>query len=187
MRMIVGLGNPGPQYARTRHNLGFLAVERIADRLGASASREKHQGLVAEAGHAGRKILLVKPLTYMNRSGDCVAPLARNKIHDPAHLLVLVDDVALPLGRLRARAGGGTGGHNGLKSLVERLGTPDFHRMRMGVGAHGAGQDLADHVLAKFHPDEWPEVERMLDRAVEAALCWVERGIEETMNRHNAG
>jgi PTH1 family peptidyl-tRNA hydrolase len=185
--MIVGLGNPGPQYARTRHNLGFMALERLAERLGTSFGREKHQGLIAESSHGGQKLLLVKPLTFMNRSGDCVAPLARNRVQEPSEVLVVVDDVALPLGRLRLRAGGSAGGHNGLKSLIERLGSPDFHRMRMGVGAHGAGQDLADHVLAKFRPDEWPAVESLLDRAVEATLCWIERGIEEAMNRHNAG
>lgn len=187
VKLIVGLGNPGPQYVRTRHNLGFEAVDRLAGRLGVTFGKEKHNGLLAEAVEGGERLLLLKPLTFMNRSGDCVAAVARNKIFDPADILVAVDEVALPLGRLRLRPGGSAGGHNGLKSLIERLGSPEFPRVRMGVGAKEAGRDLASHVLSRFGPDEWPVAVALADRAAEAMLCWVTRGIEETMNRYNAG
>lgn len=187
VKLIVGLGNPGPQYVRTRHNLGFEAVDLLARRLGVAFSKEKHNGLIAEAAEGAERFLLVKPMTFMNRSGDCVAALARNKVFDPADILVAVDEVALPLGRLRLRPGGSAGGHNGLKSLIERLGSPDFPRVRMGVGAKEAGRDLASHVLSRFRPEEWPAAEAMVARAADAMLCWVTHGIEETMNRYNAG
>ncbi len=187
VKLIVGLGNPGPQYVRTRHNLGFEAVDLLARRLGVAFSKEKHNGLIAEAVQGAERFMLVKPMTFMNRSGDCVAALARNKVFDPADILVAVDEVALPLGRLRLRPGGSAGGHNGLKSLIERLGSPEFPRVRMGVGAKEAGRDLASHVLSRFRPEEWPVAEAMVERAADAMLCWVTHGIEETMNRYNAG
>jgi len=183
--MIVGLGNPGARYRSTRHNLGFDVLDRLAEAMGASFDREKCEGLIAEHAHRGQKVLLVKPLTYMNRSGDCVAKLARNKVHDPADLLVVVDDVNLPLGRLRARAGGSAGGHNGLKSLIERTGSKDFHRLRLGVGDDRRTGDLSDHVLERFRPDEREAVEEMTGRAVDAVRCWIEEGVEKTMDRFN--
>jgi len=183
--MIVGLGNPGPQYRHTRHNLGFDVLDRFADELGVRLDKEKHQGLVVETAHRGEKLMLVKPLTFMNRSGDCVARLARNRLFDPADLLVVVDAVNLPLGRLRTRAGGSAGGHNGLKSIIERTGSRDFHRLRLGVGDERATGDLADHVLSRFRPDERDAVADMTDRAVEALRCWLEEGVERTMDLYN--
>lgn len=185
MKVIAGLGNPGPKYTYTRHNLGFRALEALAQALHTDFDREKHQGLLAQAMADMEKLLLVKPLTFMNRSGDCLAPLLRNKIATPASLLVVVDDINLPVGKFRFRAGGSAGGHNGLKSLIERLGTRDFHRLRMGVGSNNPHQDLADHVLAKFHPDEKDAVDAMLKLAPEAILCWVHEGIETAMCRYN--
>ena len=185
MKLIAGLGNPGPKYRNTRHNLGFLVLDRLAEMLATGFGKEKHQGLLADAMHSGEKLLLLKPMTYMNLCGDCVAAVARNKIFDPADCLVVVDDVALPLGKLRLRAGGSAGGHNGLKSLIERLGTQDFHRLRMGVGDDRMGRDLAGHVLAKFRPEEWPEVEAMVARAAEAALHWAGNPFEKTMDLYN--
>lgn len=185
MKVIAGLGNPGPKYTYTRHNLGFRVLEALAGLLHTNFDREKHQGLLAQAQYAQEKLLLVKPLTFMNLSGACLAPLVRNKVQDPASILIVVDDVNLPLGKLRFRAGGSAGGHNGLKSLIERLGTKDFHRLRMGVGNNNSGLGLADHVLAKFHPDEKPEVDAMLEKAPEAVLCWVREGIETAMTRYN--
>lgn len=185
MKMIAGLGNPGPRYKNTRHNLGFMVLDGVAERLGVALDRERHQGLVAEAAHTGTKMLLVKPLTYMNLSGACIAEAARNKVFDPADLLVVVDDINLPLGRLRFRPGGSAGGHNGLKSVIERLGSDAFHRLRLGVGASKPGENLVDHVLSKFAPDEWPEVNPMVARAVDAALCWAAEGMQAAMNRYN--
>ncbi|MCC6143256.1 MAG: aminoacyl-tRNA hydrolase [Candidatus Hydrogenedentes bacterium] len=184
MKVIVGLGNPGPKYRNTRHNLGFVVLDLLADQLGGGPAREKCGGLVVEAQHGAERLMLVKPLTFMNRSGDCVAPLVRNKISSPQDLLVVTDDVNLPLGRLRLRAGGSAGGHNGLKSLIERLGSQEFPRVRMGVGESG-GRDLADHVLSRFHPDEMEEVAEMVKRAAEAVLCFVAQGIEKAMNQYN--
>lgn len=186
LKLIVGLGNPGPGYANTRHNLGFMAVDALAGRLGARFDKEKHQGLLAEARHKTHSLLLLKPQTFMNLSGNCVAQVARNKIFDPADVLVVTDDIHLPLGRLRLRAGGSAGGHNGLKSIIERLGTQDFHRMRMGVGDNREGKDLADHVLAKLRPEERPAVEEACERAVEGILMWLELGLEAAMNKINA-
>jgi len=184
-KVIVGLGNPGPQYRGTRHNLGFDVLERLADTLGTTFDREKHQGLLAEAVTRGQRLLLVKPLTFMNRSGDCVAVAARNKCDGPEDILVVTDDINLPVGKLRIRAGGSAGGHNGLKSLIERLGSSSFHRLRLGVGDNRQGPDLADHVLSRFRPDEKDAVAALVDRAVEAALCWAEHGVERAMNEFN--
>lgn len=185
MKVVVGLGNPGPRYRNSRHNLGFAVLDHVAERLGVRFDREKHQGLYAEALCAGDRVRLVKPMTYMNCSGDCVAPFVRNAIPSLASILVVADDVNLPLGRLRLRAEGGAGGHNGLKSLIERLGGQDFPRLRMGVGDNRSGPDLADHVLGKFQPEEWPIVTRMVAEAAEAVLCWVESGIDPAMNVYN--
>ncbi len=185
MKLIAGLGNPGARYRGTRHNLGFDVLDALANRLGCAFNREKHNGLIAEAMDSGEKLLLVKPQTYMNLSGDCVAALARNKVHDPADVLVVVDDINLPIGRVRMRMGGSAGGHNGLKSLIERLGTKDFHRLRLGVGDERKSRDLADHVLSRFHPDEFDAVNEMTDRAQDAVLLWVKEGGTAAMNRYN--
>lgn len=185
MKIIAGLGNPGPRYRNTRHNLGFMLIDRLADRLSTDFGKEKHQGLIAQAVWRGEKLLLVKPQTFMNRSGDCLARVCRNTIFDPADLLVVVDDINMPLGRLRLRAGGSAGGHNGLKSITERLGSPEFHRMRMGVGDDRNSPELADHVLSSFLPEEREAVENLLERGTEAALVWLAEGIGPAMNAHN--
>ncbi len=156
MKLIVGLGNPGREYRDTRHNVGFMVVDEIARRHGldwAMAPSQVPDAFVAKKFGA-EPVLLAKPLTFMNRSGDAVAALARYYDIAPADLLVVVDEVDLPFGRLRARARGSGGTHNGLKSLVERLGTTEFPRLRLGVGRGDARRDLADHVLSKFEPDE---------------------------------
>jgi PTH1 family peptidyl-tRNA hydrolase len=184
VKVIVGLGNPGPKYRNTRHNLGFVVLDLLAEQLRVASAREKSGGLVSEGLHVGERVMLVKPLTFMNRSGDCVAPLVRNKVDSLEDVLVITDDVNLPLGKLRLRPGGSAGGHNGLKSLIERLGSQEFPRVRMGVGQSG-GRELADHVLSRFHPDEGPEVDRMVKLAAEAALCFVAQGIEKAMNQFN--
>lgn len=185
VKIIAGLGNPGAQYARTRHNLGFEVVDELARRLSVRLDREKHQGKFAEAVYERQKLLLVEPMTFMNRSGDCLAALARNKVQSPADILVVVDEVNLPLGRIRLRAEGSAGGHNGLKSIVERLGTQDFPRLRMGVGDSRAAGDLSEHVLGKFRPEEFASVREMIERSVDAVLCWVSEGLGPAMTRFN--
>lgn len=185
VKIVAGLGNPGPRYRNSRHNLGFLVLDQLAERLGVRLDREKSQGLVAEAVWRGERLLLVKPMTYMNRSGDCLAGLARNTLQRPEDLLAVVDDVNLPLGKMRMRPVGSAGGHNGLKSVIERLGTRDFPRLRLGVGQERRDAELADYVLGRFHPEELPEVRRMVETAPDAILCWVEHGAEQVMNEYN--
>ena len=162
-----------------------MVLDRVADKLNTDFNKEKHQGLIAQASYGGEKLLLVKPLTFMNRSGDCVAAAARNKIFSPDKLLVVVDDIDLVLGKLRMRITGSAGGHNGLKSIIERVGSKDFHRLRLGVGDERENGNLADHVLSKFHPDERDAVQQMIDRAAEAVLAWVELDVDQVMNAYN--
>lgn len=185
MKLVVGLGNPGPRYRDTRHNLGFMVLDSLAGRFGVRLDREKHQALVTDAVSRGVRLMLMKPLTFMNLSGASVAAAARNRVPEPADILVVVDDVNLGLGRLRLRAGGSAGGHNGLKSIIERLGSDDFHRLRLGVGPSDGGGDLAQHVLGRFRPEEREVVNDMVARAADAVETWIADGIEAAMSRHN--
>ena len=185
MKLIAGLGNPGTQYRNTRHNLGFEILDALADRLGVHFDKEKHSGQYTQSNHQGENVLLLKPLTYMNRSGDCIAKHSRNKVHEPEDILIIVDDINLPLGRMRLRTNGSAGGHNGLKSSIERLGTKDFHRLRIGVGDNRQGKDLADHVLSKFRPDEKEQVQQAIEKSVEAALLWLHGEPQDVMNQYN--
>ena len=197
MKLIVGLGNPGREYRDTRHNVGFLVIDELARRHQLTLSMAPSQvpdtfvakkfGLPAGASaKAGAEPLLVaKPLTFMNRSGDSVAALSRYFDITPADLLVVVDEVALPFGRLRARARGSAGGHNGLKSIIERLGTQEFPRLRLGVGRGDGRRDLADHVLSKFERDEQGALDDLIARAADAAEMFAVDGIGRVMNAYN--
>ena len=185
MRLIAGLGNAGPRYQNTRHNVGFEVVDGVADKLGAPVDREKYGGQIAESVWAERKILLLKPLTYMNRSGECLAKAARNNCQGPDEILVIYDDTALPLGRLRIRKVGSAGTHNGMKSVIERLGTTEIPRIRVGVGEPPPGISRSDFVLGRFHPDERKVVDQTVQRAVDAVLRTVEAGIDIAMNEFN--
>ena len=184
MKVIVGLGNPGPRYRRTRHNVGFEVLDCLAARLNTAFTREKHRGLLAAAAPQDQKLWLVKPLTFMNASGECVARIARNTVPSLADLLV-VDDVHLPVGRLRLRPNGSAGGHNGLKSIIERLGTTEFPRLRLGIGRDPAQGSLTRYVLAKFTPEEDPVVAEMVEQAADAVECWLVDGIDRAMNELN--
>ena len=187
MKLIVGLGNPGREYRDTRHNVGFMVIDEIARRHGltmAAAPSQVPEMFVAKRFGA-EPLLIAKPLTFMNRSGDAVAPLARYYDIAIGDMLVVVDEAALPFGRLRARARGTAGGHNGLKSIIERLGTTDFARLRLGVGRGDPRIDLADHVLAKFEPGERAELDAFLTRAADAAEMFAVDGIEKVMNAYN--
>jgi PTH1 family peptidyl-tRNA hydrolase len=189
MRLIVGLGNPGREYRETRHNVGFMVADEIAKRHGltlAMAPSQVPDAFIAKKFGA-EPFLIGKPLTFMNRSGDAVAALAYYYDIVPADLLVVVDEVALPFGRLRARARGSAGGHNGLKSVIERLGTTEFPRLRLGVGRGDTRRDLADHVLSKFEADEKSAVEEFITRAADAAEMFAADGIEKVMNAYNPG
>ena len=180
-RLLVGLGNPGRDYAGTRHNVGFMIADRLALKSHAEFRTEKSwKAAVAKSGD----LLLCKPLTYMNLSGESVRAVCDFYKIAPSEMLVVLDDTALPLGRLRLRPDGSAGGHNGLKSIIEHLGTPSFPRLRVGIGAAEPG-DAIGHVLGRFSPDEKPALEESLDRA-EAAIAFAqERGIEAAMNAFN--
>jgi peptidyl-tRNA hydrolase, PTH1 family len=187
MKLIVGLGNPGREYRETRHNVGFMVVEEIARRHGigwAAGPSQIAETLVGKKFGA-EPLMLAKPLTFMNLSGDAVAGLTRYFDIAPDDLFVIVDEAALPFGRLRARARGSAGGHNGLKSVIDRLGTTDFPRLRLGVGRGDGRRDLADHVLAKFERGEEAELETLIARAADAAEMFAAEGISKVMNAYN--
>jgi PTH1 family peptidyl-tRNA hydrolase len=187
MKLIAGLGNPGRQYAGTRHNVGFAVLDAIARRHALSFDAAPFDALMAKwrTPLADGGVLLVKPLTFMNRSGIAVGELARYFRISTPDILVIVDEVALDLGRLRARARGSAGGHNGLKSIAEHLGTDDYPRLRIGVGRGDARKDLADHVLSKFEAEEAPVVAETIGRAADAVESFIESGIESVMNTFN--
>jgi PTH1 family peptidyl-tRNA hydrolase len=186
VKLVVGLGNPGPQYRDTRHNVGFAVADALARRWHVDGWREQQKALVAKVRVGAEAVLLAKPMTFMNLSGESVAGLSNFYKVEPADVLVVVDEVALPLGRLRARRDGSAGGHNGLKSVIQHLGTPAFPRLRIGVGRGDTRRELADHVLGRFAPDERDDVEAAVLRAAEAAETFVSDGIERVMSAFNA-
>ncbi|HEX5105161.1 MAG TPA: aminoacyl-tRNA hydrolase [Pirellulaceae bacterium] len=186
MKLIVGLGNPGGQYKDTRHNVGFEVARLLAQKFGSAAPRGRFQGETVEARIAGRKALLLTPLTYMNLSGASV--LAARDFYKIEHpdILVVCDDFNLPLGKLRLRVKGTAGGQNGLADILQRLGTDEIPRLRIGIGSPPPGRDPAGYVLSRFAKDEQPVIAESIQRAAEAAAAWVESGIAEAMNKYNA-
>jgi peptidyl-tRNA hydrolase, PTH1 family len=187
VKLIVGLGNPGPRYQRTRHNAGFRVLDAVAARARAGPAESRFAGRYAECELAGERVGLLAPDTFMNRSGDAVAEaLAALPIADPAvDLLVVLDDADLPLGRLRLRARGSSGGHNGLADVLERLATEAVPRLRFGIGRSAEPRDTVDWVLEPFAPEEEGLLERALPRAADAVACVVSEGIAPAMNRFN--
>lgn len=184
MKVIVGLGNPGPKYAGTRHNVGFEVIDYLAAAPGCGPFRSKFQAQVAELKEAGEQVLLVKPETFMNLSGRAVRQIVDFYKLPPADLLIVSDDFNLPLGKLRARAKGSHGGQNGLRDIQQQLGTDEYARLRVGVGQPGPGEAV-DFVLSRFKPAERKAVEEAVAKAADAALVWVRSGIEACMNRAN--
>ncbi len=182
--MIVGLGNPGPRHAANRHNIGFMAVDRLASSYDIKFGRSRYKALQADGHIAGRPVILVKPQTYMNRSGDAVGPLAAYYRIAPENILVIYDELDLPLGTLRLREQGGTGGHNGMKSLVNHLGQ-GFPRLRLGIGRPVGRMDPAAYVLQDFSDDEKAVVREILQEAQQAVETFLREGIEMAMTRHN--
>ena len=185
--LIVGLGNPGRDYRNNRHNVGFMSVDRLAARLGVAFSRLESKALVTKGERAGRPLILAKPQTFMNLSGQAVAALLRYYKIPLEHLILLYDEVDLPFGTLRLRASGGSGGHKGMNSVIERLGTQDIPRLRIGVSRPPGRKEAADYVLQDFTNSESRELPSILDQAVDAVLVFVEQGIDVAMNRYNAG
>ena len=185
MKLVAGLGNPGEQYRGTRHNVGFEVVDALARRAGADFETAPADALQARWRHPEGLVILAKPLTFMNLSGSAVGTLCRFYKVDLPDLLVVCDDVNLPLGRLRGRASGTEGGHNGLRSVAEMLGTIDYARLRIGVGRGDERRDLADHVTARFEPDERLGIDAAIARAADAVEAWVSRGMPAMMNAFN--
>lgn len=185
MKLIAGLGNPGAKYRGTRHNVGFEVLDLLARRHGLTFEAAPADAVQARWRAPEDVVLLVKPLTFMNVSGEAVGALARYYKVALPDLLIVCDDVNLPLGRLRTRGTGTEGGHNGLRSVAAELGTIDYARLRIGVGRGDARRDLADHVLARFEPDEVPGIEAAVARAADAAETWVSEGLAKTMNAFN--
>lgn len=190
MHLIVGLGNPGPEFAGTRHNVGWMCLERLARRVGTSFDRYQFRAQLAFWVDDGRKVALARPLTFMNRSGEAVGPLVKFYKVGLDRLMVVYDDLDLPPGRIRIRPKGSPGGHHGLESIIEKLGTSDFPRLRVGIGRPAGPraydpEAVARYVLSPFPAAERPLIDAALDRAVDALIVWVREGIEAAMNRFN--
>ncbi len=184
MRIVVGLGNPGDQYARTRHNIGWMVLDRLADRAGWSGKgRTRDASSIVMGRHRGLDILLVKPLTFMNESGIAIRKILAREHAPLSEMLVVADDFALPFGKLRFREGGGPGGHNGLRSIIGELGTEKFSRLRIGIGE--PDRNAIDHVLSRFHPDERQRLDELLDAAADAVETWAREGTSKAANQHN--
>ena len=185
IKMVVGLGNPGSAYAGTRHNLGFMVIDSLAQTLGVKVGRRKFSARFGEADLADKKLILLKPWQFMNRSGQAVATAVGFYKLPLRDLLVVTDDMSIEPGRIRLRAKGSAGGHNGLADIIEKLGTNQFARCRLGIGQSG-GQDAYDYVLDKAGQDQEPLLQEAIDRAKDAVLCWAEFGIEAAMNKFNS-
>lgn len=182
--MIVGLGNPGPEYARTRHNVGFDVIDALAARHRIKLTERKHRANYGVGSLGGVGVVLVKPMTFMNLSGQAVAPIARVYGIPPERILVIADDLDLDVGRVRLKPKGGAGGHNGHKSIIAALGTQEYPRLKIGIGK---ADETVDHVLSTFHPDERAVIERAIERCVEGVEAVLSDGLEKGISRVNAG
>lgn len=185
MKMIVGLGNPGMEYVGTRHNVGFEAVDCICEKNSIELSKQKMKGAYGQGIIAGEKVIVVKPMTYMNNSGECVGALANFYKIAPEDIIVIYDDINLDVGQLRIRNKGSAGGHNGIKSIIAHLSSENFPRIRIGVGMKRQGQDLANHVLSKFGKDQQEDIADGMDLAAEAVELMVQGDVNKAMNQYN--
>ena len=184
MKLIVGLGNPGSEYQSTRHNMGFAAIDYISEKQGIPVKKSKHQALIGEGTLGGERVVLVKPMTYMNLSGDAVSALARWYKVEPADILVIYDDMDLPVGQMRLRPSGSAGGHNGMKSIILRLSSDQFPRLRIGIGRR-ENNDTIDYVLGKLNREEQEIQFKLLGDVCDAVVMFVKNGLEPAMNRYN--
>ena len=184
--LLVCLGNPGKEYANTRHNIGFMAADALERRTGVKFNKLKYRALTGEVTLGGQRVLVVKPQTYMNLSGEAVKLAGGFYKIPPERILVLYDDVSLPLGKLRIRGSGSAGGHNGIKNIIAHLGTDAFPRIKVGVGApEGADRDLVDWVIGNFTQSQRKVVDEAIGKALDAAACVIEYGVSEAQNRFN--
>ena len=187
MFIIVGLGNPGSQYAHTRHNVGFDTIDVLADKMNISVLENKHKALIGKGYLNGEKVILAKPVTFMNLSGESVRPLVDYYKVDPAdQLIVIYDDISLEPGQIRIRKKGSAGGHNGIKNIIAQLGQDTFWRIKLGVGEKPKGYDLADYVLGHFSKEDQTVMQDAFKRASEAVDVMMESGIDAAMNQFNA-
>ena len=183
--IIAGLGNPESKYDKTRHNIGFRLIDELAVRNGITFSDRKHNGLVGKGIISGEKVILLKPLTYMNLSGECVGPAADYYKVEPENVIILFDDISLDVGRIRIRKKGSAGGHNGIKSIIAHLGSENFLRLKFGVGDKPKEMDLADYVLGRFSSQDEATVSEGIKRACEAVECMIGEGCDAAMNKYN--
>jgi PTH1 family peptidyl-tRNA hydrolase len=184
MRLIVGLGNPGSEYERTRHNVGWQVVEAFARKFRIDVTRHEKNALTGTGRVAGGSVMVAKPLTYMNLSGDAVRLLVNAYLESPQEMIVVYDDIDLPLGRLRIRPNGSSGTHNGMRSIIAEIQTESFPRLRVGIGSHEQGR-LRDYVLDEFTSEEQPVVEKAVERAVDALVLYVRGDLKRAMNQFN--
>ena len=185
MKVIAGLGNPGSKFEETRHNVGFKVIDQLSESLSIPLNKQKFNGLYGIGEVNGHKLCLLKPLTYMNRSGDAVIPLMKYYKVDTADLLVIYDDLDLVPGKLRLREKGSAGGHNGMKSIIQHIGSSDFKRVRIGIGRPEPGEAVPDYVLKSFRPDQQPAIKEALERSTEACESWIGTPFTQVMNRYN--
>jgi len=183
--LVAGLGNPGRKYEHNRHNVGFMLLNRLSNKLGESFGQVQSKALVAKTTYLGERVILVKPQTYMNSSGSAMSSLVRFYQVPLENILVAYDDVDLPLGTLRLRPSGGSAGQKGMESIITRLGTEDFPRLRIGTGRPPGRMEAANYVLQDFPPDEYDLLNETLDRAVDAVLTFLQHGLERAMNSFN--
>ena len=185
MYLIAGLGNPTREYEKTRHNVGFEAIDILADKAGTTVTEKKHKALYGKGYIGGQKVILAKPQTYMNLSGESIREIADFYKIEPENIIILCDDINLSEGQLRIRLKGSAGGHNGLKNIISQLGTQEFPRIRIGVGEKPRGMDLADYVLGRFPKEQQAVMEEAYRDAAEAACMMIEDGADAAMNHYN--
>ena len=185
MKLIVGLGNPGKDYEKTRHNAGFMCIDEVAKKLNMSFDTKKFKALIAMGFVGGEKVILMKPQTYMNLSGETLIDIYKYYKVDMENIIVIYDDIDLEVGKLRIRKKGSAGTHNGMRSIVKCLGATDFPRVRVGVSRPMPGQDLADFVLSRFRKEEASDLEIGLDKAYRAVDCMIRENIDMAMNKYN--
>ncbi|GAB2718978.1 aminoacyl-tRNA hydrolase [Paenibacillus thermoaerophilus] len=185
MKWIVGLGNPGKPYERTRHNIGFLAVDRLAADWGISVTQSRFKALVGEGQAGGQKVFLIKPMTYMNLSGETIRAFMDFYKTDMTDCIVIYDDLDTPFGQMRLRYKGSAGGHNGIKSIIQHAGTQQFNRVRMGISRPAPGSNIADYVLSNFTKAEWEALPGILNRAAEAVTAALREPFDKVMARFN--
>ncbi|MBM7704912.1 aminoacyl-tRNA hydrolase [Metabacillus iocasae] len=185
MKVIVGLGNPGREYDRTRHNIGFMIIDELAEHLMISLDKTKFNGIYGVGTVKGEKVILLKPLTYMNLSGESLKPLMSYYDVSPEDILVIYDDLDLPSGKVRLRTKGSAGGHNGIKSIVQHLKTQEFNRIRVGIDRPTNGMKISDYVLGKFTNEEMVDMKEAIDKSIKASEDWIHTPFLEVMNRYN--